>query len=171
MTEKRHQRLEEAINYLVGMNMIDGKEIVKTIADNVDRHPNNVRAAIRGDEKYLTYKFVKTFCVVFGNIISPDWIWDGSGKMVKTDVFNPTTKMLPSDFEIDDKEKMDIDSSIVNNIEKLSKDELVNLVKELMSLHNEQTEMYRMLIRQNEQMIRYGQERFNNITNIIFKNM
>lgn len=53
---------------------------------------------------------------------------------------------------------------------KLSKDELVTLVKDLMDLHSRQTEMYNAMIQQNNQMIRLGQERLTNITNIIFKN-
>lgn len=51
----------------------------------------------------------------------------------------------------------------------LSKEELIFLVKQLMSLHSEQTEMYRLLIKQNEEMIKNGQERYNNITNLIQK--
>ena len=101
--------------------------------------------------------------------VSKDWLLYGIGKMIKEETYNPTMNMLPSDFDTDKKESLNIDQSIANHIESLSKEELINLVKEIMQLHNEQTEMYRMLIRQNEQMIRYGQERFNNITNIIKK--
>ena len=53
----------------------------------------------------------------------------------------------------------------------LTREELIELVKQLMALHSEQTAMYQMLIRQNDQMIRNGQERFNNITSIIFKSV
>lgn len=81
---------------------------------------------------------------------------------------NPYNQLFGSD-NITDIKGDGINPSISDNIEKLTKDQLIFLVKELMSLHNSQTEMYRMLIKQNEEMIRNGQERFNNITNIIFK--
>lgn len=46
--ENRPQRLEKAISYLVNNKMIDGTDIVKEISEKVDRHPNNVRSALRG---------------------------------------------------------------------------------------------------------------------------
>lgn len=154
-TEDRLKRLEKAISYLVNNNMIDGKEIVKEISEKVDRHPNNVRSALRGEDRYLTYKFIKSFCMIYGGIISPDWIWDGTGEMLN----NNTSDTM--------KEKRVSEESL----SMLTREELIELVKQLMELHSEQTSIYQMLIRQNEQMIRNGQERFNNITSIIFRNV
>ena len=96
-SDERKDRLKRAIDYLVSTKMIDGKNIVKTISEKVDRHPNNIRAALRGDEKYLTQKFIKTFCTNFENVISPDWIWDGTGNILQNIDFQPKMKMLPSD--------------------------------------------------------------------------
>ena len=155
ITDNRQQRLEKAINYLVSRKMIDGTDLIREISEKVDRHPNNVRAALRGEERYLTYKFIKSFCMIFGGVISPDWIWEGSGEML-----NNTTTEIMKDKNVSEE-----------SLSMLSREELIELVKQLMALHSEQTAMYQMLIRQNEQMIRNGQERFNNITNIIFKNV
>ena len=154
-TGNRKQRLEKAINYLVSHKMIDGTDIVREISEKVDRHPNNVRAALRGEDRYLTYKFVKSFCMIFGGVISHDWIWEGLGEML-TDRTADTVKENRVSEE---------------SLSMLTREELIELAKQLMALHREQTETYQMLIRQNEQMIRYGQERFNNITKILFKNV
>lgn len=151
----RQQRLEKAISYLVSIKMMDGTDIVKEISEKVDRHPSNVRSALRGEDKYLTYKFVKAFCMIFGSVISPEWIWEGTGEMVQ----NKEPVTVP--------DKLITEEELMN----LTKNELISFVRQLMTLHNEQTEMYRLLIQQHEQMIRNGQERFNNITNIIFKNV
>ena len=155
ITDNRQQRLEKAINYLVSHKMIDGTDLVREISEKVDRHPNNVRAALRGEDRYLTYKFVKSFCMIFGGVISPDWIWEGSGEMLN----NSTTDTMKENHISEELLSM------------LTREELIELVKQLMALHSEQTTMYQMLIRQNGQMIRNGQERLNNITNIIFKNV
>lgn len=152
ITDNRQQRLEKAINYLVSHKMIDGTDLVREISEKVDRHPNNVRAALRGEDRYLTYKFVKSFCMIFGGVISPDWIWEGSGEMLN----NSTTDTMKESHISEESLSM------------LTREELIELVKQLMALHSEQTTMYQMLIHQNGQMIRNGQERFNNITNIIF---
>lgn len=155
ITDNRQQRLEKAINYLVSHKMIDGTDLVREISEKVDRHPNNVRAALRGEDRYLTYKFVKSFCMIFGGVISPDWIWEGSGEMLN----NSTTDTMKESHISEESLSM------------LTREELIELVKQLMALHSEQTTMYQMLIHQNGQMIRNGQERFNNIKNIIFKNV
>ena len=89
------------------------------------------------------------------NIISEEWIWSGVGEMLTdTSTYNTANSTITEE-----------------SLMKLSREELVFLVKQLMSLHSEQTEMYRLFIRQNDEMIRNGQERFNNITNLIYKNV
>ena len=150
----RKERLEEAIKHLMSLGLIDGRSTSKSIAEKMDRGKEGVSSALNGDDRYLTWKFTKAFCATYSNIISADWIWDGDGEMLTK------TESVNNKSVITEEKLMD-----------LSRDELISLVKQLMILHNEQTEMYRLLIQQNEQMIRNGQERFNNITNIIFKNV
>ena len=53
----------------------------------------------------------------------------------------------------------------------LTKAELITLVRQLITLHSEQNEFYRMVLRQNEEMIRNGQSRFNDITKILHPNV
>jgi len=80
-------------------------------------------------------------------------------------------KQLSGGDNITDRDSLGFNPDIFNGIENLSHDKLVYLVKELVTLHNEQTDMYKMLIRQNEEMIRNGQQRFNNITSLILNNV
>lgn len=152
--ENRKKRIEEAISYLMSIGLIDSRSPSFSIAAKMRRGKEGVSSAINGNERYLTWKFVKSFCATYSNIISADYIWNGTGEMTVN------TKKEQLNAAISDESLM-----------KLTREELVFLVKQLMSLHSEQTEMYRLLIRQNEEMIRNGQERFNNITNLIIKNV
>lgn len=154
-TKDREKRLNEAIKHLISFGMIDGKSPTKSISTTMNRNSTNISSAIRGDNRYLNRKFVRDFCATYKNVISEDYIWDGIGELL-TEATTYKTSNAPISEE---------------SLMKLSREELVFLVKQLMSLHSEQTEMYRLLIRQNEEMIRNGQERFNNITNLIYKNV
>lgn len=154
-TKDRAKRLNEAIKHLISFGMIDGKSPTKSISTTMNRNSTNTSSAIRGDNRYLNRKFVRDFCATYKNIISEDWLWDGIGEMLASSPKNNSSNTAISE----------------DSLMMLSREELIFLVKQLMSLHSEQTEMYRILIRQNEEMIRNGQERFNNITNLIYKNV
>ena len=154
-TKNRVKRLNDAIKYLISFGMIDGKSPSKSIATTMNRNSTNISSAVRGDKRYLNRKFVRDFCATYKNVISDDWLWDGTGDMLASSPKHNTSNTAISE----------------DSLMMLSREELVFLVKQLMSLHSEQTEMYRILIRQNEEMIRNGQERFNNITNLIYKNV
>ena len=78
---ERLQRFIVSIQYFVSKDLIDGKDIVKDVSQKMRRHPNNVRAALRGDNRYLTNIFIKAFCSVYKNIVSPEWVWSGEGTM------------------------------------------------------------------------------------------
>ena len=82
---ERKERFEASVHYLVSENMIDGRCVVKDLSKKMDRNETNVRAARRGEEKYLTKSFIKTFCLVFKNVVSSDWIWSGEGNMLTAD--------------------------------------------------------------------------------------
>lgn len=153
--EEKKKRIEEAINHLMSIGLIDSRTPSLSIANKMKRGKESISSAINGNERYLTRKFVKSFCATYSNIVSADYIWYGKGELV-------TDKEQKNDGNV-----LLSDESLMN----LSREELVFLVKQLMSLHSEQTEMYRLLIKQNEEMIRNGQDRFNNITNLISKNV
>lgn len=154
-TNDRKKRLNEAIKHLISIGLIDGKSPTKSIAYTTGRNQNNASSAINGIKRFLTRKFVRDFCATYKNIISEDYIWDGVGEMLTEANTNNVASTQISE----------------ESLMTLSREELVFLVKQLMSLHSEQTEVYKLLIRQNEEMIRNGQERFNNITKLIYKNV
>lgn len=85
---ERKARFREAIDYLISIDMVDGLSATKNIADIMRRSRSAVSSAINGSSKYLTEKFVSVFCAKFKNIISKEWIWDGSGEMLNTTKYN-----------------------------------------------------------------------------------
>lgn len=155
MKENRKIRLEKAIKHLMSLGLIDKNAASKSIAEKMNRGIHSVCSAINGDERYFTLKFTKAFCSTFQNIVSDTWIWNGEGEMLTNKEENTTKSFFLND----------------EKLKALSNEELITLVKQLIILHNEQTEMYRLLIIQNQEMIRNGQERLNNITNLILKNV
>ena len=145
MKEDRRKRLEAAIAHLISIGRIEGNSTASRIAEKMKRGRESVSAAINGNERYLSEKFVKNFCAVYGNVISAEWIWDGAGKML-VDVVEPQTSIS--------------DNTVTSKLESLTKEELISLVKQMIALHAEQVDMYK-------EMIRSGQERFNKITSLI----
>jgi len=156
-TEERKKRLNDAVTYLISLGLIDGKCPAVSISNKMNRNSNNISTALRGNKNYLNRKFIRDFCATYKNLISEDWLWEGIGEMTNTAANT----------------NVNVTGAIISeeSLMRLSREELVFLVKQLMTLHSEQTEMYRLLIRQNEEMIRNGQERFNNISSIIYKNV
>ena len=99
----------------------------------------------------MTKKMIQNICATYGNIISSDWILTGMGNMLNR------------------REMVRYNAISEEVLLSLSNEELASLVKELIVLHNEQTEMHHTLTHQYEKMIHNGQERINSITNIILK--
>lgn len=148
-------RLETAIQYLVSVDMINGKNPKTSIANKTGYNSGNISSALRGNPRYLTEKFIKVFCAKYNNIISSDWVLNGTGEMVQS-----KPEIQDEDMPISDE-----------NLMYLTKDNLISLVKRLMDIHKEQTEMYKSIIRQSEEIIRNGQEQFNEIANLIANNV
>lgn len=101
--ENREKRLDNAIKHLISLGLIDSKAISKSIAEKMRRRPNGISSALNGDKRYLTQKFTKSFCALYDNIISAEWIWDGVGTMLNNgeqqDYYEPTMVKLPSDID------------------------------------------------------------------------
>jgi len=148
------ERMDAVIQYLISIDMIDGKNPKSAIANRTGYNSGNVSSALNGNPKYLTERFIKTFCAKYNNIISFVWIITGEGEMIANEPKISQDDGLPISEE---------------NLNKLTKENLVSLVKRLMDIHKEQTDMYKSIIRQSEEIIRNGQEQFNSITNLINK--
>jgi hypothetical protein len=156
-------RLEEAVSYLISLGLVDGKATIKDISEKMNRHKNNVSSALSGDVRYLTWKFVKDFCATFNNTISPYWIWEEKGDMLKT--------LNEINLKDNKKEKRNLNDVSDESLSMLTKEQLISLVKQLIALHREQTAMYQMLISKNDQIINNSKERFNKIIDMVFKNI
>ena len=152
MIQKRTERLRQAVRHLISIGLIDGKAPSKSISITMGRNSSNISSSLRGDKRYLNRKFIRDFCATFKNIISEDWIWDGIGSMTHT-------------VSSADPEKHISEEALM----RLSKEELIAIIKKLLTLHCEMTENQKTLILQNEHMIQNGQELFNDITKMIYK--
>jgi hypothetical protein len=91
----RKDRINEAINYLIGEGKISNKSTQKDIAGKMQANYTNVNYAINGSEEYLTDRFLRRFNAAFGDIFSEDWLLNGNGEKLKSsqkigDVVNST---------------------------------------------------------------------------------
>ena len=78
----RLDRFKKAIEYLTNNGYI---HFQTDIAKRMDSHPQPVSKACKGDERYLTDKFLVRFNVAFGNIFNIDWLQNGNGEMLSPD--------------------------------------------------------------------------------------
>lgn len=101
-------------------------------------------------------KQAETLGKLFG--ISPAWLLIGEGEMLTEEQHN--------DIIVEKLQSENISDEILM---KLTREDLVLIVKQMMQLHEEQTEMYRILISQNTEMIRNGQKRLEEIMSMLKK--
>jgi len=144
--DDRKKRFEKAIKYLENIGLIDAKDVVKDITDKTERHPNNIRGALRGEERFLTLKFIKTFCATYENIVSADWIWEGKGEMLGSG--NPI-KLEPL--------------TIPKDIDEMEKSQLVNMLASIVDTYNKILDNNRLLhehLKICEEIARRDQENF-----------
>lgn len=64
-------RLNEAFVFLKSKGQISTQ---KEIADAIGSNPTNVSRAFKGDERYLTQKFLVRFNHAFGDVFNQDWL-------------------------------------------------------------------------------------------------
>ena len=95
--EEKIKRLKDSVKYLISKGLIDGRAPITSIAKTMNRDRHNISSVMNGNEKYFTMKFMIDFCTTFGNYISPEWIFEGTGEMIDPNSFKPTMKVLPSD--------------------------------------------------------------------------
>ena len=143
------ERLDEAISHLVSIGMIDGAKPVSSIANRTNRNSGNVSCALKGDTRYLTTRFIRLFCAKYNNIISPEWLLTGEGAMLSPIIGGGTIQGFD------------------DGLESMTKEDLVVLVKSLIDIYHQQTEIYKSIIQQSNEIIQSGQEQFNNITKLI----
>ena len=143
------KRVKELISF---KNMSDSM-----FAKKVGIDTGNFNKKINGKQPW-SINDINKICEKY--MVRRQWLENGEGDMLES-----LNELIPDQKQYEDNHVSE------ESLSRLTREELIELVKQLMALHSEQTAMYQMLIRQNEQMIRNGQERFNNITSIIFKNV
>ncbi len=77
------ERFKTAYNYLVFRGEVKNQ---KNLADRMGTYPACVSNAIKGDERYLTTRFIRRFNDSFGEAFNEKWLLTGEGEMLA----NPT---------------------------------------------------------------------------------
>ena len=75
----RKERLQKAINYL-RLNGIVSSQV--DTANKMGASEATVSNALKGNDKYLTDKFLKRFNGAFGGLFNLDWLLDEEGEML-----------------------------------------------------------------------------------------
>lgn len=75
----RKERLQKAINYL-RLNGIVSSQV--DTANKMGASEATVSNALKGNDKYLTDKFLKRFNGAFGELFNLDWLLDEEGEML-----------------------------------------------------------------------------------------
>ena len=75
----RKERLQKAINYL-RLNGIVSSQV--DTANKMGASEATVANALKGNDKYLTDKFLKRFNGAFGGLFNLDWLLDEEGEML-----------------------------------------------------------------------------------------
>ena len=94
MYENRVGRMTTAYEYLKSIGKAHKQQ---DIAVKVGTDKANVSRAMKGDEKYLTDRFLHRFNSAFDNIFNDEWLISGNGEMLAQDShvkYAPTPNVL-----------------------------------------------------------------------------
>jgi phage repressor protein C with HTH and peptisase S24 domain len=81
--EKRKERLNEAILYLISTKVISVRSKYSDVADKMAADKTTVSNAVKGHYKYLTDNFFKRFNQAFNDVFNNDWLLTGKDEMLK----------------------------------------------------------------------------------------
>lgn len=76
---ERSERLQAAFAYVKSLGKAHTQ---KDAAERMGASPPNFSAAIKGNAKVLTDKFLRRFNTAYGNIFNEEWLIDGAGEML-----------------------------------------------------------------------------------------
>ncbi len=76
----RNERMQTAFNYLRLEGLANNQ---RNLSEKVGTTPSNVSKALKGDERFLTDKFLRRFNAAFGNVFNEDWLLTGEGEMLR----------------------------------------------------------------------------------------
>lgn len=75
----KKERVNKAFNYLIVQGIVKTQ---KELAERMDYYATNLSNALKGDERYLTDKFIARFNASVDNIFSSGWLLTGEGEML-----------------------------------------------------------------------------------------
>lgn len=94
MLENRVGRMTTAYEYLKSIGKAHKQQ---DVAVKMGTDKANVSRAMKGDEKYLTDRFLHRFNSAFDNIFNDEWLISGNGEMLAQDIhtqYAPTPNVL-----------------------------------------------------------------------------
>ena len=80
-TEDVRKRFKKAISHLKGEQIISTNQ---DVVNKMEINKTSMSLALKGDERYLTEKFITKFANIYG--FNKDWLWKGEGTMLLNQV-------------------------------------------------------------------------------------
>lgn len=74
--EETRKRFKKAISHLKGEQIINTNQ---DVVNKMEINKSSMSLALKGDERYLTEKFITKFANIYG--FNKDWLWKGEGTM------------------------------------------------------------------------------------------
>ena len=74
--EETRKRFKKAISHLKGEQIINTNQ---DVVNKMEINKSSMSLALKGDERYLTEKFITKFANIYG--FNKDWLWKGKGSM------------------------------------------------------------------------------------------
>ena len=81
--EDVRKRFKKAISHLKGEQIISTNQ---DVVNKMEINKTSMSLALKGDERYLTEKFITKFANIYG--FNKDWLWKGEGTMLPNEVRN-----------------------------------------------------------------------------------
>lgn len=79
MDDNKVGRILQAIEFLKDAGKVHKQQ---DVAEMMGTDKANISRALKGDEKYLTNRFLRRFNEAYGNIFNIEWLIDGVGEML-----------------------------------------------------------------------------------------
>lgn len=79
MDDNKVGRILQAIEFLKDAGKVHRQQ---DVAEMMGTDKANISRALKGDEKYLTNRFLRRFNEAYGNIFNIEWLIDGIGEML-----------------------------------------------------------------------------------------
>lgn len=120
--EDVRKRFKKAISHLKGEQIISTNQ---DVVNKMEINKTSMSLALKGDDRYLTEKFITKFANIYG--FNKDWIWKGEGTMLPNEVRN--TKYTLEDLKKIARGDLTVPKDVRNpitNVDPILADEAIN---------------------------------------------